>query len=85
MQCFYPCKWNATQTEAWTWNQEAKDLVAYRASTHEDNAIRCPSHADKNRAWRRELPVEEIQAIADQHHNQARIRSLAQRCLDLAA
>ncbi len=46
---------------------------------------RRPSHADKRRAWQRELLAEEIQAVVGEHTDPAKIRDLAHRCLDLAA
>lgn len=82
---FHLCAWAVTLTEAWAWNQKAEDLVAHRAASPWDDATRRPSHADKRRAWQRELLAEEIQAVVGQHHNPAQIQSLAQRCLDLAA
>jgi hypothetical protein len=44
-----------------------------------------PSHADKSRAWQRELLAEEIQAVVGEHHDPAQIPNLTQRMLDLAA
>jgi hypothetical protein len=83
--CFHLCAWAFTLTEVWAWNQKAEELVAHRSASPWDDLTRRPSHADKRRAWQRELLAEEIQAVVGEHHDPAQIRELAQRCLDLAA
>ncbi len=50
-------------TEAWAWGQAAEHLVGHRSTSPWDDAGRRPSHADKRRAWRRELLGNEIQAV----------------------
>jgi len=83
--CFHLCAWAFTLTEVWAWNQKAEELVAHRSASPWDDPKRRPSHADKRRAWQRELLAEEIRAVVGQHHDPEKIQQLAQRCLDLAA
>ena len=83
--CFHLCAWAFTLTEVWGWNQKAEELVAHRSASPWDDPTRRPSHADKRRAWQRELLAEEIQAVVGEHHDPRQIQHLAQRCLDLAA
>jgi hypothetical protein len=59
---FHLCLWTFTMTEAWAWNRAEKGLVGHRSASPWDNEPRRPSHADKRRAWRRELLAEEIHA-----------------------
>jgi hypothetical protein len=82
--CFHLCAWTLTMTEVWAWDREAEELVAHRSASPWDNQPRRPSHADKRRAWQRELLAEEIQAVVGEHHDPAQIQQLVQRCLDLA-
>jgi hypothetical protein len=58
---FHVCLWTFTMTEAWAWGRKDEELVDRSASPW-DRAARRPSHADKRRAWRRELLGEEIRA-----------------------
>ena len=83
--CFHLCVWSFTMTEVWAWDRKAEDLVAHRAASPWDDPKRRPSHADKRRAWQRELLAEEIRAVVGEHTDPAKIRDLAHRCLDLAA
>ena len=83
--CFHLCVWSFTMTEVWAWNQKAEDLVAHRRASPWDDPKRRPSHADKRRAWQRELLTEEIRAVVGEHHDPAKIRELTHRILDLAA
>jgi len=83
--CFHLCAWALTMTEVWAWNRTSEELVAHRSASPWDDPNRRPSHADKRRAWQRDLLAEEIQAAVGDHHDPARIYDLAQRCLDLAA
>jgi SRSO17 transposase len=82
--CFHLCVWSFTMTEVWAWNQKAKDLVAHRSASPWDDPKRRPSHADKRRAWQRDLLAAEIQAVVGEHHDPEKIRELAHRMLDLA-
>jgi len=81
---FHVCLWVYTMTEAWAWGRPAGDLVD-RAASPWDDASRRPSHADKRRAWRRELLGEEIRAVLSPGMTEAEIRAAADRLLDLAA
>src|SRR5262249_54167950 len=56
---FQICLRAFTTTEAWAWAREDDELVDRRASPWDDPSRR-PSHADKRRAWRRELLADEI-------------------------
>jgi hypothetical protein len=81
---FHVCLWTYTMTEAWAWGQKAEDLVDRSASPW-DKASRRPSHADKRRAWRRELLGEEIRATLRLGATEAEIQATAERLLSLAA
>jgi hypothetical protein len=81
---FHICLWTFTMTEAWAWNRSMTDLVD-RSESPWDDPRRRPSHADKRRAWRRELLREEIQAVLHPDATEAEIQTLAQRLLNLAA
>ena len=59
---FHVCLWTFTMTEAWAWGRDEEGLVDRSASPWDDGSRR-PSHADKRRAWRRELLGEEIRAV----------------------
>ena len=56
-----------------------------RSAAPWDDAARRPSHADKRRAWRRELLDEEIQAVLRPGVTEAEIQAAAERLLSLAA
>ena len=81
---FHICLWTFTMTEAWAWGREEDDLVDRRASPWDDPNRR-PSHADKRRAWRRELLAEEIRAVLRPGVTEEEIRAVAERLLALAA
>ena len=83
--CFHLCLWSFVMTEVWAWKQKAEEVVAHRSASPWDDPTRRPSHADKRRAWQRELLAEEIRAAVGEHHDPTKIRDLAHRCLDLAA
>lgn len=83
--CFHLCAWSFTLTEVWAWDRKAQELVGHRSASPWDDPKRRPSHADKRRAWQRELLAEEIQAVIGEQHDLAQIQNLAQRMLDLAA
>jgi hypothetical protein len=82
---FHVCLWAFTMTEAWAWNRPAEELVAHRAASPWDDRERRPSHADKRRAWQRELVAEEINAVVGDHNDAEKIRDLAEKLLNLAA
>jgi hypothetical protein len=81
---FHVCLWTFTMTEAWAWNRPAEELVDRSASPW-DSPLRRPSHADKRRAWRRELLGEEIRAVLRPGVTEAEIQATAERLLSLAA
>ena len=81
---FHVCLWTFTMTEAWAWGRNEEELVDRSASPW-DSPLRRPSHADKRRAWRRELLCEEIQAVLRPGVTEAVIRATAERLLRLAA
>jgi len=81
---FHVCLWTFTMTEAWAWNRDAEELVAHRRASPWDDKPRRPSHADKRRAWRRELLAEDIEAVLQAGTNPEKIHDLAERLLDLA-
>jgi hypothetical protein len=81
---FHICLWTFTMTEAWAWGRPEQKLVD-RSDSPWDDPDRRPSHADKRRAWRRELLMEEIHAALHPTITEAEIRALAERLLSLAA
>ena len=74
-----------TLTEAWAWGRAEAGLVGHRSSSPWDDAERRPSHADKRRAWRRELLGEEIRAALRPDMTEQDIAVAAERLLSLAA
>lgn len=83
--CFHLRAWAFAMTGVWAWDQQAEERVAHRPASPWDDPTRRPSHADKRRAWQRELLAEEIQAVVGVHTSPTEIHNLAQRMLDLAA
>jgi hypothetical protein len=81
---FHLCLWTFTMTEAWAWGRSEEELVDRGESPWDDPARR-PSHADKRRAWRRELLAEEIRAVVRPGITEAEIQAVAERLLNLAA
>jgi hypothetical protein len=81
---FHVCLWTYTMTEAWAWGRGAEELIDRSASPW-DKATRRPSHADKRRAWRRELLGEEIREVLRPGATEAEIQATAERLLSLAA
>lgn len=81
---FHICLWTYTMTEAWAWSRKEDELVDRSASPW-DKASRRPSHADKRRAWRRELLGEEIRAVLRPGATEEEIQATAERLLSLAA
>ena len=82
---FHVCLWAFTMTEAWAWGRDAEGLVGHRAASPWDDAGRRPSHADKRRAWRRELLGNEIRAVLRPGLTEPEIRAAEERLLNLAA
>jgi hypothetical protein len=81
---FHICLWTFTMTEAWAWGREVGELVD-RSESPWDDPVRRPRHADKRRAWRRELLAQEIRAVLRPGVTEEEIRAIAERLLDLAA
>jgi hypothetical protein len=81
---FHICLWTFTMTEAWAWNREQGELVNRQTSPWDDPNRR-PSHADKRRAWRRELLDKEIRTVLRPGVTEAEIQTAAERLLALAA
>jgi DDE superfamily endonuclease len=81
---FHVCLWTFTMTEAWAWCRSEEELVD-RAASPWDDPDRRPSHADKRRAWRRELLAEEIRAVLRPGVTDEEIQAVAERLLNLAA
>jgi len=82
---FHVCLWTFTMTEAWAWNRAEDGLVGHRSTSPWDDEPRRPSHADKRRAWRRELLAGEIRAALRPGASEQIIAAVAERLLDLAA
>jgi len=82
---FHVCLWTFTMTEAWAWGRDTDGLVGHRAASPWDDGTRRPSHADKRRAWRRELLAAEIHAALRAGRTEAEIRDAAERLLSMAA
>ena len=82
---FHLCLWAFTMTEAWAWGRGEGELVGHRAASPWDDDPRRPSHADKRRAWRRELLAAEIQAALRRGATEDEIIDMAERLLSLAA
>jgi len=81
---FHLCLWTFTMTGAWAWSRSEEDLVD-RSVSPWDDPTRRPSHADKRRAWRRELLAGEIRAVLRPGVTDAEIQAVAERLLNLAA
>jgi hypothetical protein len=81
---FHVCLWTFTLTEAWAWGRDEQELVD-RSGSPWDKASRRPSHAEKRRAWRRELLGEEIRAVLRPGVTEEEIQAAADRLLNLAA
>ena len=82
---FHVCLWAFTMTEAWAWDRDKGGLVSHRRASPWDDMSRRPSHADKRRAWQRELLAKEIEAVLPAGADGKEIRNLAERVLNLAA
>ena len=80
---FHLCLWAYTLTEAWAWCRPSSALVD-RGGSPWDDPCRRPSHADKRRAFRRELLGEEIRRVVGEGTNGKDFAALAERLLDLA-
>ncbi|MDG3007278.1 hypothetical protein [Paludisphaera mucosa] len=77
------CLWTYTLTEAWAWRRSEAELVD-RTDSPWDEPTRRPSHADKRRAWRREILAGDIFALLRAGPIDAEIQAAA-KLLRLAA
>lgn len=82
---FHVCLWTFTMTEAWAWKRDEKELTGHRSASPWDEASRRPSHADKRRAWRREILGNEIRAALRPGATEQELQAAAERMLNLAA
>jgi DDE superfamily endonuclease len=82
---FHICLWTFTMTEVWAWNRAEKGLTGHRSASPWDDEARRPSHADKRRAWRRELMGNEIRAALRAGATEPELHAAAERLLNLAA
>jgi SRSO17 transposase len=81
--CFNLNGWLYSLVEAWSWEQEAEELVDRRASPWDDVSRR-PSHADRRKALQRRVLREEIEAVLGSRPSREEIRRLAERLLRVA-
>jgi hypothetical protein len=81
---FHLCLWTFTMTEARAWG-EPSVLLADRSASPWDDPARRPSHADKRRAWRRELLAQEIHAALQPGRSAEELAAAADLLLNLAA
>ena len=82
---FHVCLWTFTMTEAWAWNRDGEGLMGHRSASPWDDQTRRPSHADKRRAWRREMLGNEIRAALRAGATEPELEAVAERLLNLAA
>ena len=76
--------WAHTMVELWAWHQPEEKLVDRSASPW-DGEWRRPSHADRRKALLRETLRGEIQAAMSSRGQKAKLKTLAERLLLLAA
>lgn len=81
--CFNLNLWMHSLTELWAWNRPQEELVD-RAASPWDSQPRRPSHADKRKAWQREVLRADIEAALAGQPNKQEIRALAERLLAMA-
>ena len=82
---FHVCLWTFTMTEAWAWGRSDGGVGGPLGLAVGRRRSRRPSHADKRRAWRRELLGEEIRAVLRPGVTEEEIQATAERLLSLAA
>lgn len=82
---FHMCLWTFTATEGWAWSRDGDSLTGHREQSPWDRQPRRPSHADKRRAWTREILGNEILAALRAGADEREIHATAERLLDLAA
>jgi hypothetical protein len=82
---FHVCLWTCVMTEGWAWAKGAESLTCHRSKAPWDQAARRPSHADKRRAWQRELLGKDIRAALPAGMSEGEIQKVVDRLLELAA
>jgi DDE superfamily endonuclease len=82
--CFNLNLWMYSLVEVWAWDQAEERLVD-RSACPWDREPRRPSHNDKRKALQRAVLQAEIQGLLSARPTRERMRTLAQRLLDLAA
>jgi hypothetical protein len=82
---FHVCLWTFTMAEAWARGRPADGPVGHRSASPWDDESRRPSHADKRRAWRRDLWADEIRAALRPGVTERELQAAAERLLNLAA
>jgi hypothetical protein len=82
--CFNLCLWMHSLVEAWAWDKPYDALVD-RSRCPWDHQPRRPSHNDRRKALQREVLRGEITVALSGPPDQAKIRALAERLLELAA
>jgi hypothetical protein len=82
---FHMCVWTFTMTEAWAWGRANGGLVGHRTASPWDNTTRRPSHADKRRAWRRELLAEQIHTVLCPRLTEPELQMATERLLNFAS
>ena len=83
--CYQTCLWSLTLTEVWAWSRSSASLTAHRSASPWDERTRRSSHADKRRAFRREIVGIELAAVWQANPSAAEMQRLSERLLDLAA
>jgi hypothetical protein len=82
---FHLCLWAYIATEGWAWGRADSGLAGHRVTSPWDDPARRPSHADKRRAWRREILGAEIRAALRPGQTEEDLAATAERLLNLAA
>jgi hypothetical protein len=81
--CFNLNLWMYSLVEVWAWGEEEEQLVD-RSRCPWDNEPRRPSHQDKRKALQREVMQGEITEALAGTPDKGKIRTLAERLLELA-
>jgi hypothetical protein len=82
---FHVCLWVFVLTEVWAWDRPPADLTGHRSGAPWESVDRRPSHADKRRAWRRDLLRKQIREALRAGPTEGEIQAATERLLDLAA
>ena len=81
---FPVCLRTFAATEGWAWQRDGDRLTGHRAPSPWHDRARRPSHADKRRAWKRDILGSEIRAALRSGADEGEILATAERLLDLA-